>query len=465
MTHPLGFNAGSSAPPPATLVSATGYVSGATSKAIPFTGAVAGDFAVILIDYGAAATPVGWTLFASATWQSHGYEARVFTKVLTAGDITTGSVTFTGLTGESSMKATFWRGATFLRLAQSFEGAGAVSALGFTKSPDHLGVISEITSRAPASAPTTPATFTNRIANFASSNFMSRLDTSSAYVSGAAVPYTMSTAFGSMGWLLELVTSVTANAVDYLFAGGGGGGAGADGGGAGGGGSGGGVQRGAFIPAIGASLAVTIGLGGAAGVSGNPTTVAGLGTALGGGRGGNNTLAPASGGSGGGAGQSQSNGGAGAAGQGHNGGNQGGGGGGAGGNGGTGNGTTANGPGGPGVIYLGNPALTLIAQVFGSGGGCGGYSYTDGELTFDAGGGGFGAGAGGGGVGLANRGGGGGGGTWADFVNGAGGAGGSGVAIFSYPTGLYTCTGGTITTSGGRTIHTFTADGVFARTA
>lgn len=43
----------------------------------------------------------------------------------------------------------------------------------------------------------------------------------------------------------------------------------------------------------------------------------------------------------------------------------------------------------------------------------------------------------------------------------AGGSGGSGIVIIRYPTGLYSATGGTITTSGGYTIHTFTANGTF----
>jgi len=36
------------------------------------------------------------------------------------------------------------------------------------------------------------------------------------------------------------------------------------------------------------------------------------------------------------------------------------------------------------------------------------------------------------------------------------------VVIVAYPTGALTATGGTITTSGGNTIHTFTASGTFA---
>lgn len=43
----------------------------------------------------------------------------------------------------------------------------------------------------------------------------------------------------------------------------------------------------------------------------------------------------------------------------------------------------------------------------------------------------------------------------------ASGAGGSGVVIVSYPTGSVSATGGTITTSGGNTIHTFTSNGTF----
>jgi hypothetical protein len=37
--------------------------------------------------------------------------------------------------------------------------------------------------------------------------------------------------------------------------------------------------------------------------------------------------------------------------------------------------------------------------------------------------------------------------------------------IISYVTGTMTATGGTVTTSGGNTIHTFTSSGTFERTA
>ncbi len=56
----------------------------------------------------------------------------------------------------------------------------------------------------------------------------------------------------------------------------------------------------------------------------------------------------------------------------------------------------------------------------------------------------------------------------ANTGNGAGNvglAGGSGIVIISYPTGAFTATGGAITTSGGNTIHTFTASGTWVVTA
>lgn len=68
-----------------------------------------------------------------------------------------------------------------------------------------------------------------------------------------------------------------------------------------------------------------------------------------------------------------------------------------------------------------------------------------------------------GGNGGANTGGGGGGGSHFN-ANNKGGDGGSGIVIISYPTGSMSATGGTVTTSGPNTIHTFTSNGTFTFT-
>jgi hypothetical protein len=60
-------------------------------------------------------------------------------------------------------------------------------------------------------------------------------------------------------------------------------------------------------------------------------------------------------------------------------------------------------------------------------------------------------------AGTANTGGGGGGGGHNNSISGAGG---SGIVIISY-LGSQRGTGGTVTTSGGYTIHTFTSSGTF----
>src|SRR5471030_1134545 len=162
-------------------------------------------------------------------------------------------------------------------------------------------------------------------------------------------------------------------------------------------------------------------------------------------------------------------------------------------NGGSGSGGN-NGPGGTGVAgqgHAGGAGNVTVYVSCGGGGGAGAAGgsnglYTPGDggagvansisgssMTYGGGGGGAGwysggaGGAGGGGAGSLTTGnagtpntGGGGGSAW--FTGG--GNGGSGIVIVSYVTGTLIATGGTMTTSGGNTIHTFTSSGTFTIT-
>lgn len=249
--------------------------------------------------------------------------------------------------------------------------------------------------------------------------------------------------------------------VEYLIVGGGGGGGagGPSGGDSGGAGGGGGVLSGSIDLAVGA-YTVTVGGGGAAATSGSNSSVTSIGTATGGGKGGDYGAPGSTGGSGGGGGGGGHLGGAGTSGQGNTGGN-----GAASGRGGGGGGQSAVGSNGD-VSNGGNGAAGLTssisgsAVVYGSGGGGGGG-------TGGAGGTGAGSGANSGTgsnatAGTANRGGGGGGGS----RTGGGtaltaGAGGSGVVIIRYAGGQAALGGDSIVESGGYTIHTFTASGTF----
>jgi hypothetical protein len=276
-------------------------------------------------------------------------------------------------------------------------------------------------------------------------------------VSGAAASLVYVDA--TQGWLCYsgFVTNPTTNySVNYLVvAGGGGGGATAGGGGGGGGG----LLTSSTTFSTGTAYSITVGSGGPGssvnnvkGTNGVNSSIAVLVTAIGGGGGSSNNTASApgsSGGSGGGGADAGSLGGSGTLGQGNAGGNG------------------ASGPvggGGGGAAAVG---VNAVAATSGGNGGAGSSSSISGSALNYAGGGGGGGtiqgtgGVGGGGTagnpggnGTANTGGGGGGGGT------PGGNGGSGIVIISY-VGTQRGTGGTVTTSGGNTIHTFTSSSTY----
>ena len=246
-----------------------------------------------------------------------------------------------------------------------------------------------------------------------------------------------------------------AYAISYLVVAGGGGG----GSNIGGGGGAGGLLASTATVTPGTGYTITIGAGGGittnlAGTNGSNSVFTGIATATGGGGGGNTAYNAGNGGSGGGGGVGFAAG-TGTSGQGFAGGAgvtntfaESGGGGGASAVGGQGAGTVA------GAGGAGTASSISGASVTYAGGGGGGTQST---YTGGAGG------AGGGGqggispvAGTANTGGGGGGGQ--QGTNGM--AGGSGIVIISY-LGSQRGTGGTVTSSGGYTIHTFTSSNTF----
>lgn len=268
---------------------------------------------------------------------------------------------------------------------------------------------------------------------------------------------------GSVSGLYEgcaITLTTTSTTFNYLVVAGGGGGA--SGGtvsvSPGGGGGAGGMLAGTttFAPD---TYAITVGNGGTgattsatgtAGGNGGNSSIAALFVATGGGGGAPTALDGAAGGSGGGGGgreggASGTNGGAGTVGQGNNGGGQ------------TSNQAGAGGGGGAGGV-----GGSTSNQTGGTAGPGTANSISGASVTYAVGGvGGSGNLVGNGAAGTTNRGNGGGGGNISSPTAYNGGAGGSGVVVISYPTGTVTATGGTITTSGGNTIHTFTSNGNF----
>jgi hypothetical protein len=268
----------------------------------------------------------------------------------------------------------------------------------------------------------------------------------------------------------------------YLsVAGGGGAGSNSSGynGGTGGGGAG-GLLNSTFTLSTLNTYNITVGAGGAAGASatvgsnGADSIISGTGlttvTSVGGGGGGKSsaTVSPGSsggsGGGGGGSGTFTNTGGSATSGQGnaggtatHAGANYGAaGGGGAGAVGGSITGINSGGNGGAGLAS----SISGSSVTYAGGGGGGGYSPGT-AGTGGSGGGGNGSNITNGSAGTANLGGGGGG-AGAAPAGALGGAGGSGIVIISYTSATPKFVGGTLTTSGGNQIHTFTSSGTLS---
>ena len=290
---------------------------------------------------------------------------------------------------------------------------------------------------------------------------------------------------------LARVGSPTSLSADYLIVAGGGAGGGISANSnAGGGGGAGGFRTSAGTSGGGASAeakltlsilntySIVVGAGGtgvagALGNQGTASSISGTGlttvTSVGGGGGGREGTAATTGGSGGGSGGGTAIPGAsGTANQGYAGGNNtsgsnasgGGGGGGASAVGSNGNGSVG-GNGGNGV------ASSISGSSVTYAGGGGGGVYNTGTAGSGGTGGGGAGGTGGGGIndgnpGTANTGGGGGGATGWSAATRTGGAGGSGIVIISYTSATPKFVGGTLTTSGGNQIHTFTSSGTLS---
>ena len=269
---------------------------------------------------------------------------------------------------------------------------------------------------------------------------------------------------------------------DYLVVAGGAGGGGALGGlyAAGGGGGAGGYQTSTFTLSTLNTYSITVGAGGTSGTqtvdggNGGNSVISGTGittvTSTGGGGGafngsGGSPRNGQNGGSGGGSSGAGGTGGTGTSGQGNNGGsvttNTGGGpgGGGAGAAGASLGSSTSGGAGGNGL----SSSISGSSVTYAGGGGGGGYGGGSAGSGGTGGGGAGGASTSNGIAGTVNTGGGGGsGGGTPTGGSTAGGAGGSGIVIISYTSATPKFVGGTITTSGGKQIHTFTSSGTLS---
>lgn len=187
------------------------HYSPATSQAVSFSGAAAGQLALIIVSNSLTAAPsppAGWTSLGSYTWATFGYKDTAFWKILSAGDISTGSVTVTGLGSDGTLEIVFYSGVTSIALVGTGDSTtSTVNIPGFTKSGSCKGIVTYCTTRATGSSPAAPGTATNRVAVFGAGNFKTRVDdilNPSNYVDGSDLPYTNVGALEAIGRAYEL---------------------------------------------------------------------------------------------------------------------------------------------------------------------------------------------------------------------------------------------------------------------
>jgi hypothetical protein len=198
----------------AAFVGKTTATPAGTSATISFPpGTAAGHLAIIIETYCSNATPpAGWALRGSFNWTLYGYLQVVIRKVLTAGDISTGSVSLTGLAAVGgTIMLLVYSGPTECSVVSTTESAAGATDLeiaGFTKTAGCKAIVAYVSDRDPSSPIVPPGTVVNRIANFNGTFFTSRADdilNPSNYVDGTKLIYT---AFegtnGEIGQILQL---------------------------------------------------------------------------------------------------------------------------------------------------------------------------------------------------------------------------------------------------------------------
>lgn len=177
-----------------------------TSGVISWSGASAGDLAVIhtFNDFdGNLTAPAGWTTDSQTLT---GYATQMFQKVLTSTDISAGSGTWTatGFHPSSFAVTVIYRTASAATRKSTASGTSSTLALtGFTPSPQSRGVVTFVMTYN-AVTPGTPTGFTSRIEGTEGSAVAAWADMLKSYAAGTVTWTGFSSSGNKYAWLVEL---------------------------------------------------------------------------------------------------------------------------------------------------------------------------------------------------------------------------------------------------------------------
>lgn len=203
------------------ISSGIGNTSGATNGtySMVWTGAVAGDIAVVYIPYegtdvdgnftdNATVSGTGWTK-SSLNWSLLGYWSAVFWKELAAGDVAGRIATTPNVTGVPVIFAVY-RGPTVASVKSTNAGASGTTLTlgGFTKSASSKAILSFVSDRDASATPAPPAPFAAVQGPGTSTTFTANLaaiTSAGLYSNGTDVVWTgFGNTFEQTGYLLEL---------------------------------------------------------------------------------------------------------------------------------------------------------------------------------------------------------------------------------------------------------------------
>lgn len=173
-------------------------VSAGASQALSLTGAVAGDFALICVSNATGVTaPAGWTSLGAAdfNWSATGYRQVYYSKTLSSGDITAGSVTVTDVQAGSTLMVVIYRGPSIATpVSTNNTAAGAtVTCTGFTKSLGSIAIVGFSGDAHTGSTIVQPSLMTQRVAPFGTTNLTveaADINDPSTYANGTNLSWT-----------------------------------------------------------------------------------------------------------------------------------------------------------------------------------------------------------------------------------------------------------------------------------
>ena len=176
-------------------------------QAVSFSGASAGDLAIIFTEAVGSNTLSGWTQVGPLAWPVS-FNDYMYSKVLDASDISAGSVTITGGASGGTIGIAIYTGATAATVKTSDTSVLSTLPLaGFTPAVNSVGVVSYCSDQSGSASIGSPTGMVNRL-SFSTSIIASSLSdflSPNTYTSGATVTWTGMAGFANtVGRLIEL---------------------------------------------------------------------------------------------------------------------------------------------------------------------------------------------------------------------------------------------------------------------